>query len=241
MSKIFRYELKRLVLNKFFIGILAVLLFYGWQILSGKTLLGVAHTAPFSPWSFGDYLSRMVPLLWVGALFFLTFFTSASEKRTAVLTSATPVKPSSYALARYAAALVSTLLLTIAVLALAGFFYGKYFGWYSWGGFILPTLITLLPVLLFALGSGWLLGNLRPWLVYVWMLVPFLLGALPLPQALSIWNGSFFTSYPLKLGILDPSFSLPTGVLCVQIVTLLLGVVLMLGNRFIIAFFDSSN
>ena len=76
MVKIFRYECKRLLWNKFFFGILAVTLFYGWQVLGGTTILGVAHTAPFSPWSFGDYLSRMVPLLWVGVLFFLTFFTS---------------------------------------------------------------------------------------------------------------------------------------------------------------------
>lgn len=39
--------------------------------------------------------------------------------------------------------------------------------------------MTLVPPLVFALGSGWLLGRLRPWLVYVWMLVPFVLLALP--------------------------------------------------------------
>ena len=74
MRKILIYELKRLLWNRFFLGILLVLLFAGWQVLSGVTLLGVAHTAPFSPWSFGDYLSRMLPLLWIGALFFLIPF-----------------------------------------------------------------------------------------------------------------------------------------------------------------------
>ncbi len=228
MTKIFRYELERLILNKFFIGILAVLLFYGWQVLSEVTIQGVAHTAPFSPWSFGDYLSRMIPLLWVGALFLLTFFTSVDERRTAVLTAATPVKPLDYALARYAAALVGTILLAVAVLALAAVFYGRYFGWYSWGSLILPAWITLIPALLFALGSGWLLGHLRPWLLYVWMLFPFLMAAFPLPQALSVWNGSLFTTYPLWLGVLDPEFSLPGGVWYAQLVTLLLGVILMI-------------
>ena len=77
MRKIFLYECKRLLWNIFFAGLVLVLLFYGWQVLGGVTILGVSHTAPFSPWSFGDYLSRMLPLLWIGALFFLTFFTSA--------------------------------------------------------------------------------------------------------------------------------------------------------------------
>ena len=89
MIKIFLYECKRLILNKFFFGILFVLLFYGWQVLSNATILGVSHTAPFSAWSFGDYLCRMLPLLWIGALFFLTFFTSAKARRAAVLTDAT--------------------------------------------------------------------------------------------------------------------------------------------------------
>ena len=47
MRKILIYELKRLLWNRFFLGILLVLLFAGWQVLSGVTLLGVAHTAPF--------------------------------------------------------------------------------------------------------------------------------------------------------------------------------------------------
>ena len=74
MRKIFLYECKRLLWNKFFAGLVLVLLFYGWQVLRRVTILGVSHTAPFSPWSFGDFLSRMLPLLWIGALFFLTFF-----------------------------------------------------------------------------------------------------------------------------------------------------------------------
>ena len=52
-------------------------------MLHSVTILGVSHTAPFSPWSFGDYLSRMLPLLWIGMLFFLTFYTSPKARRVA--------------------------------------------------------------------------------------------------------------------------------------------------------------
>lgn len=86
MGKIYRYECRRLLWNQFFAGLAAVLLGYGALILRGVTILGVSHTAPFSPWSFGDYLSQMLPLLWIGALFFLTFFTSPKARRTAALT-----------------------------------------------------------------------------------------------------------------------------------------------------------
>ena len=227
MIKIFLYECKRLILNKFFFGILFVLLFYGWQVLSNATILGVSHTAPFSAWSFGDYLCRMLPLLWIGALFFLTFFTSAKARRAAVLTDATQTSPRRYALTRCGAALTGTVLLALACLVEAVVFYGRYFGWYAWGQLLVPALVTLIPALVFALGSGWLLGRIRPWLVYVWMIVPFVCMTLPLPEALGLWNGSFFANYPLTLGTLDPAFSLPVSVVLAQCAILICGILLL--------------
>ena len=227
MLKIFGYECRRLLWNKFFPGFSVILLFYGWQALSSETILGVSHTAPFSPWSFGGYLSRMLPLLWIGALFFLTFFTSPAARRAAVLTDAAPMAPRRYALARCAAALTGTGLLTLICLIEAAVFYGRYFGWYGWGDLVLPALLTLVPPLVFALGSGWLFGRIRPWLIYVWMLFPFFCAAVPLPEAMGLWNGSFFTSYPLTLGTLDPSFSVPVLVLPVQCLMLAAGVILL--------------
>ena len=228
MVKIFRYECKRLLWNKFFFGILAVTLFYGWQVLTGASILGVSHTAPFSPWSFGDYLSRMLPLLWIGMLFFLTFYTSPKARRAAVLMDATPMPPKQYALVRCAAALTGGVLLSLLCMGEAAVFYGRMFGWYGWGSLLLPALATLPPALVFALGSGWLLGQIRPWLVYVWMAVPFLCMALPLPDALGIWNGHFFSKYPLALGTLDPAFSMPAAVLIVQCILLAAGIVLLM-------------
>ncbi len=227
MRKIFAYECKRLLCNKFFFGLVLVTLFYGWQILDRVTILGVSHTAPFSPWSFGDYLSRMLPLLWIGALFFLTFFTSGAERRRAVLTSATPVRPSSYRLARCCAALAGTALLSLAVVLLAAAFYGRMFGWYGWSSLLLPAFITLAPPLIFALGSGWLLGRLRPWLLFVWMPLPVLLTALPLPEFLGLLNGGVFVNRPLTLGALDPAFSLSAGTVIAQCGLLLAGVALL--------------
>ncbi len=227
MRNIFLYECKRLLWNKFFAGLLLVLLLYGWQVLTGATILGVSHTAPFSPWSFGDFLCRVLPLLWIGSLFFLTFFTSGRARRAAVLTVAAPMEPRRYALARCGAALVGTGLLALVCLGEAALFYGWYFDWYGWGELIFPALITLVPPLVFALGSGWLLGRLWPWLVYVWMLLPSLLRLLPLPASLGLWDGSVFVERPLVLGTLDPAFSLPVETILIQCVILLIGVMLL--------------
>lgn len=227
MLKIYGYECRRLMGNKFFVGLAAVILFYGALVLHSVTILGVSHTAPFSPWSFGDYLSRMLPLLWIGMLFFLSFFTGPKARRAAALTDAAPMLSGHYAFARCGATLTSCMLLTLLCLGEAVVFYDRMFSWYTWGNLLLPALATLLPPLVFALGSGWLLGQMRHWLLYMWMAVPFLLAALPLPDALGLWNGSFFTAYPLNLGTLDPGFSLPGAVVAAQAVLLIVGVGLL--------------
>ena len=225
MRKIFRYECRRLLLNKFFAGLVLVLLAYGAMVLESATILGVSHTAPFSPWSFGDYLSRMLPLLWVGASFFLTFFTSGRARRAMALTDAAPMDARRYAWARCAAALAGTALLALCCLLEAAVFYGRYFGWYAWGSLLLPALATLAPTLVFALGCGWLLARIRPWLLYPWMLLPFAVSALPLPEALGLWNGSLFTALPLTLGTLDPAFTLPASAVIAQLVLLACGAI----------------
>ena len=225
MRKIFRYECRRLLLNKFFAGLVLVLLAYGAMVLESATILGVSHTAPFSPWSFGDYLSRMLPLLWVGASFFLTFFTSGRARRAMALTDAAPMDARRYAWARCAAALAGTALLALCCLLEAAVFYGRYFGWYAWGSLLLPALATLAPTLVFALGCGWLLARIRPWLLYPWMLLPFAVSALLLPEALGLWNGSLFTALPLTLGTLDPTFTLPASAVVAQLVLLACGAI----------------
>lgn len=227
MRKIFFYECRRLLCNKFFLGLLLVILFYGWQVLNRVTIFGIAHTAPYSPWSFGDYLCRMLPLLWMGALFFLTFFTSRAEARRAVLTAATPVKPFIYGMVRCAAALLGTLVIAGVVVALALVFYGRMFQWYDWRSLLLPSLITLVPPLVFALGSGWMLGRLRSWLLFPWMLLPVVLAALPLPESLGLLNGSVYVERPLSLDVLDPAFSLAPATMIVQSVVLAAGVLLL--------------
>lgn len=89
------------------------------------------------------------------------------------------------------------------------------------------ALVTLLPPLVFALGSGWLLGRLGPWQLYIWMLIPILLAVLPLPEILGLWNGSFFTAYPLTLEELDPAFTLPGSIAIVQLLLLVVGVTML--------------
>lgn len=227
MTKIFRYELRRLLWNKVFAGILVVSLFYGWLTLTGTIILGVSHTAPFSPWSFGYYLSQILPMICLGELFFVTFYTSGQERRTAVITEATPVDRKAYTLVRCAAVLTATILLILCVIAMGMGFYIRFFHWTAFSAYIVPALLTLVPAAAFCLGVGWCLGHVHPALVYVLMPIPVLLSFLPLPQAADFSMGAFFTDYPLALGVLDPAFSVPASVLCGRLLYAAIGLLVL--------------
>lgn len=223
MHKIFCYELRRLLLNKLFIGILVVSMIYGGLTLTTATILGTANTAPFSPWSFGEYLSRLLPMICLGELFFLTFFTSRQEQRAAVITQATPVSQRTYAAVRCGAVLLGTAVLALCVVGLCWGFYLRLFHWTGFSELMAPLVLTLLPAVVFCLGLGWTLGRIHPALVYVLMAAVFLLSWAPLPQTLGFSMGSFFADYPRTLGILDPAFSVPASVLCGRAAYLLIG------------------
>lgn len=207
MTKVFRYELRRVLLSRLFFGVLLACLGYGWLTLTAVTIRGAAHTAPFSPWSFGDYLSRLLPLLCLGELSFVGVFTSRRERRVQPITRASRVDPGRYALIRWGAVLALTLVLWLGVAALAVGFYAALFGWEDYGALAAPALLTMVPAAVFCLGAGWTLGRRSPALVYAAMGAALLLCWLPLPRELAFSPQDFFTQYPMGQEVLDPAFS----------------------------------
>ena len=145
MRKIFRYECRRLLLNKFFAGLVLVLLAYGAMVLESATILGVSHTAPLLPLELWG-LSQPDAAPFVGRGIVLSDLLHLGRARRAMaLTDAAPMDARRYALARCAAALAGTALMALCCLLEAAAFYGRYFGWYAWGSLLLPALTTLVP------------------------------------------------------------------------------------------------
>lgn len=224
MSKIYLYELRRTVRGKFFWGLLAVCLFFGWNILQTTVIRGVAHTAPFSPWTFGAYLARLMPLLGVALLFFQWNQCNEKARRFWSLTDASPAEPGQYLLVKCAAAATAWLLLALGVTALGiGFLLALFHDSVPMGMLLLTAAAALLPPLVFLTGTGLLAGHIRSSLLFVWMAFALGVGFIPLPGNLDLYGYSFFTEYPLTLQQTDPAFSMPAGMLAARVVFLLVG------------------
>ena len=225
MNKIYQYELRRILRSKFFWGLLAVCLFFGWNILQTSTIKGVAHTAPFSPWSFGAYMARILPLLGVALLFFQWNQCNEKSRQFGRLTDAAPVEQGKYLLVKCAAAVTAWLLLALILTALGLGFLVIMFGRNVPVGMLLLTaVITLLPALLLLAGMGLLAGRIHSGLLFGLMALALGAGFIPLPMNFDLYGYSFFTEYPLTMELLDPAFSMPGGMIVSRVIFLLAGI-----------------
>jgi len=214
LSKIFLYELKRLIFNKFFLALAIITGLYSYMILSREIIVGIAYTAPFSPWSYGTYLAKVLPLLLVTLLFFITYMFSNREKQVKQLTFATPIDPYRYGMMKCSAMAAGFSIISFFIIILSMVFYAILFRFNSFGSFFIPIAITLLPCLFFILGIGLLMGGIQANILYALMIAVLLLNFLPLPKFFDLYGGLFFASYPLSLSVGtdgEPAFTLPVS------------------------------
>ena len=127
MGRVFKYELGRLIWNKFFIGLLLINIVYAWFILTTETIMGAAYTAPFSVWSFGAYLASVSPIAILTVLFLISVYYSKTERQVNTLTSATSVSQIRYLLARSGAIAVGFLIICAVIFGLSVYFYASVF------------------------------------------------------------------------------------------------------------------
>lgn len=230
MNKIFRYELRRLVWNKFFIGLLVINGIYAWYVLTTETIAGAAYTAPFSLWSFGAYLAAVIPFSIITVLFLLSVYYSRKEKQVEILTTATPVNKVHYVLIRSAAITICFLIICAVIYGLGIYFYITFFDYWSFIPFLLPTGMIMLPCLLFTLGIGHLVGRIHQGLLYAFMIIVFVVGFVGFGGNFDFFGSWYFGSYPISLPVGidgEPGFTISTGFLIARLVYLVIGGVLL--------------
>ncbi|GAA0078598.1 hypothetical protein UT300005_29770 [Clostridium sp. CTA-5] len=230
MSSLFKYELKRLLINKFFLGLLIISAFYSHQIMCGDIILGISNTAPFSSWSYGVYLGKMLPILLVALLFFISFLYSKQEKKVQDLTKATPIDPFKFKMLRYVSIIIAFVLISLVPIGYSLWFYKVNFHFTNFGSLVLPTLVTLIPSMLFIFGLGVFGGQYNQVIVFVLMVIVILVNYLPLPYAVDLFGGNFYSNYPLSLDIVEPAFSIPGNVLIGKLIYVLVGIVMILAT-----------
>nr|WP_242878812.1 hypothetical protein [Clostridium beijerinckii] len=228
LIKLLKYELKRLIINKFFLGLLIISSIYSYEVMTSDIILGVANTAPFSGWSYGEYLAKVLPILLVTLLFFISFLYSKQEKNVQDLTNATPIDQFKFQMLRFGTIIIGFVLISMIPILYSVWFYSVNFHFLSFGGLVLPAFITLVPSMLFVFGIGSLGGRYHQGLIFGLMVVVLLINYVPLPYEVDLFGGNFFTQYPMSLSVVEPEFSIPIGVAIGKLIFGLTGLLMII-------------
>ncbi len=199
MNKVLKYELGRLLFNKFFFSLLIITGIYTYSVLGGEIILGTANTAPFSGWSYSWFLSQVLPLLSITLLFFVSFLYTRNEKKVQVLIKATPMSSARYFLVRCLAMVTGFILLCGIVIVISLVFFASVFQFIAFSHFLVPIALTLLPSMLFVLGLGILSGRIHITVLYGIMILLLLIGQIPGLNKLDLFGSAFYQSFPLTL------------------------------------------
>lgn len=226
MKKIFYYELRRMLLNKLFFGMLLINGLFAWFTLSFDIIMGTAFTAPFSVWSYCVYLGRTLPLAMITVLLLLANHYSWKQRQVEVLTAVTPISSFCQSMIRTLAAGVCFLLIYLVAIALALLFYIRFFQFHDFAAFVLPSVLLLLPCFAFFVSLGQLLGSIHRSLVYLLMLLIFALNSLP--NAFDFFGAGYFSTVPMTLPVGsdgEPAFEIGAAFFATRLLYLALGMI----------------
>ena len=199
MRKLFYYELRRVLFRWMFLAMLAVNGMYAWYVLTTDLIRGAAYTAPFSIWSCCAYLGKTMPAASITVLLILCGYYSKKQKQVEILTSAAPMTGAQHLLIRSGVLAVCFILVSAVIMAVAVFFYSRFFQFYDYAGYILPGLLLILPCFVVLLGAGHLLAGVHQGLCYILIGICFAEALYAPDSAWDLFGSGYFAAYPLTL------------------------------------------
>lgn len=232
MINLIRIESRRLLFTKVNAVLVISTLCFAYYVLSNYTILGSINTAPFSEWSYAEYLGRVMPFLLVILLFFETSIFSQKEKAVRYITLTTPLSIRDYFMVKTAAIILAWLPTAVLVIGLGFGFYAVVFQMYDFNYLLIPSLLILLPPAVFIYGVGLIAGAYHNNLIYFAAVTFFLIGITGfsiLPAGWSLFSSNWIQTYPLSLPSSasgDIPFQLPIDFLSARFFWILIGTVL---------------
>ncbi|MDE7193176.1 MAG: hypothetical protein K2O14_04320 [Oscillospiraceae bacterium] len=233
MTKVFGYELKRMLTSGLFIAMLAVNAVFAWYVLTTEVIEGIAYTAPFSVWSSCAFIGKTLPLAVITVLLLQAGYYGKQQKRVEIITSAAPMTYAQTMMIRTSVLGICFLVICLVDSLLGAVFFAAFFGYYGFGAFILPALLEIIPCFVFTVGIGHLAGRLHCSLIYALLPAVFIAGFIGASGAFDLFGGGFFSAYPLTLPIGadgEPGFVLNSAWLIARFIYLAAGAIILIAN-----------
>ena len=232
LLKVLKYEVLKLAYNKKYFYMVLIESLFACYILVRFMSGGKDGTAPFSKWTYSEFLSLIGPFLSV--MLVLLCMSVFSEKEVAVrkIIFSAPLSETKYYLLK-ASAITAVFVFAASLPILLSFaYYAYYFNFYAYAEFMLPVLFFLLPSQVFVLGFALAVGRINSRLLYPLLPLVFFLGFFN--PRLPVWVdlfGNNFLSWPLRwyLGVMEGPipYTLPVDFLYSRLAFAFMGIFLL--------------
>ena len=226
MTKIFKYELKIILLKPYVFIMTVITLLYAYFKLSSETIMGVSDTAPSSGWSFGDYMGDVNLISMLVTLFIMATLFSKQQKKVSILTDVTGFPVRSRMLIRNVIIGGFFILNNLLIFILGCAFLGALFGVIYPALYMADWILITIPSLLVILGVGNLLGKINPVLIYVFMAVVIAMSFVMREYAIDINGANYYTIVSAALETLkggETPFTITPGFIYTRLFYLILG------------------
>lgn len=170
--------MKLTILTKSYAFFVALVTIYAVYLLKTNVLFGVADTAPFSAWSFIDYLLSFLPLLAALLLLYVARLFSPHEIDVRKVTVAMPFFGPLYFFIKISVIMIACIIEILLIITACSIFYGLVFSFFDLQQLIFYTSLILIAPLFFILGLGLLMCKINHHLAYVLLAIVFFLSFL---------------------------------------------------------------
>ena len=232
-TKIFLYEFKRIFVSKAYLFLLLLIGAYSVYTLKTVVLRGFADTAPFSEWSFMNYLFSLAPFLSILLLLYISRLFSPYEKSVMQITSSTSFSGAMYFFIKLAVITLAYIFAALLVIVACFMFYALVFDFFNYRIFTICIGLVLVPQLLFLQGVGLWVSKLQHNFSFALIALIFFANFIKLtpPNYLDVLGYSIMqipqNAIPLK-GVIP--FSVPADFLISRVVLCVLGILLIIAG-----------
>lgn len=225
-GKIFMYEWKRMAVNWFFLTMLFINGAYAWYVLTTDILMGTAYTAPFSVWSYCAYIGKTLPIVMAAVILLLAGYYGKKQKQADILLAAAPVTAEKQLFVRTAVLGVCFAIICAADALVAVVFYVRFFGYWNFAEFFIPSLLIMIPCFLISAALGHFAGRLHVGVVYLMAAGVVFAGYVLPANIFDFYGAGYFSAYPLTLEAGkggEPQFVMETAWIVVRLLYSFLG------------------
>ncbi|WP_026894687.1 hypothetical protein [Clostridiisalibacter paucivorans] len=198
-----KYEIRRIMYNKKYFYMILILSLLTIDILMRLIISGTYNTAPFSRWSYSEFIALITPLLLV--ILVLLCISVFDEREMAVrkVISATLFSQIEYYFLKGISIGLVFILTALIPIIMSFIYYGVLFNYYDFTVFIKPILLFLLPPFIFVLGIAMVMGKINVKLLY--FMIPVIYFSCAMNFGFPIWidicGNNFISSHGLYLQV----------------------------------------